>query len=85
MLTNRAKRDKMSICDVAKAKGQFNSYKGSMIVTKEMLDNFVQVVMMEPILSDSVYFHDTSTVPWWARKMSREKKVGNFIFYKERK
>lgn len=79
----RAKKRKLSSCEIIMQPRQFSGYNGQeLVVTEEMLARYWKVARMKPVVEGCDYFHAKYVHPAWTSKMKQCKVVGNQKFYK---
>lgn len=82
VIRNRAKRDKKSICDVVKEKGQFPwaafmKNKSSWRVSQEKLELYFEAFKHLPVLGDDYFYFNHIPQPYGKK---RHRKIGQLYF-----
>ncbi len=85
VINERVRRSGKSACQVVKAAHQFSWYHGQKLVADEnMLTQFEEVSKMRSVCEGCTHFHADYVHPPWSRKMTKVKKIGKHIFFKEK-
>lgn len=83
VVLNRARKNRVTICETIKAKGQFPWARHGIrrVTDKKFLTQYFKVIKMSPILADDfLYFNHKKHE--WATSHTR---IGGLIFSKEKK
>ena len=83
VVLNRARKNRVTICETIKAKGQFPWAKNGIkkVTDKKFLTSYFKVVNMKPIVSQDVIYFNHRKHKW----AGSHRKIGNLYFSKEKK